>query len=297
MEMAGLAKMGVSHVSITPFGYGQRTALEIPERYSHSRFRSETLETMRRLTRQAHANGLKVTLKPHLWFSRGGQWRGQIRPQDEAAWWRFYSAYRDFLRPYLELARDERIALFCLGTELGGTTDNEKLWRRLIADARKTYSGQLTYAAHWNEEPWRIRFWDALDVIGVQGYFPLIDFEDRPATGEQLRAGWRPWMAKLRALSERENRPVLFTELGYQPRVGTAHRPWVWNMPTPFSAEAQVNAFDAFFAAADGQEWLQGAHIWKWFSYERRGRRSDFSPQGLPAEELLRGRFSRGSRP
>lgn len=305
-EMQRVKELGANWVSITPFGYGQQSAQQIPTRYRHSRFRSESLDTMRKLTRMAHAQGLAVMLKPHLWYARGGEWRGDIRPQDEAAWWRFYRGYGEFLRPYLRMAQEEKVELFCIGTELCSTTDNEELWRKLIADARKIYPGQLSYAAHWREELWCIRFWDALDLVGVQAYFPLVEFGDRRATQAQMRGGWEPWMQRLRELASKTKKSILFTELGYQPRVGTTHEPWLWNMPTPYSEAAQRDAFAAFFQAAAAElamsggsaeskrPWLLGVHIWKWFSYTRRPhRRVDFSPQGLPAELVLRQWFRR----
>jgi hypothetical protein len=46
-------------------------------------------------------------------------------------------------------------------------------WRRRIADVRRVYSGKLTYAVNWHREVEEVSFWDALDPIGVQGYFPL----------------------------------------------------------------------------------------------------------------------------
>ena len=44
--------------------------------------------------------------------------------------------------------------------------------RHLVAEVRAIYGGKLVYAANWDEID-RVRFWDALDYVGVQLYAPL----------------------------------------------------------------------------------------------------------------------------
>ena len=70
----------------------------------------------------------------------------------------------------------------------------------------------LTYAANWTDYR-QVPFWDALDVIGIQAYFPLT--EDPDYDEEDIRAGWAERMGELRAFGELHNRNILFTELGY----------------------------------------------------------------------------------
>jgi hypothetical protein len=50
----------------------------------------------------------------------------------------------------------------------------EKEWRRVIAAVRGVTSARLTYAANFDAYQ-RVAFWDALDAIGIQAYFPLTD--------------------------------------------------------------------------------------------------------------------------
>ncbi len=294
-ELRRLVRVGVTWISITPFGYGQREATRVPDGgYRPSRYRGESLGAMREHARLAHKLGLSVLLKPHLWFTRGGKWRGDIRFDSAEDWRAFYEAYRDFLLPYLRMAEKQKIEAFCLGTELPGTTSNEEMWRKLIRDARKIYKGKLGYGAHWWDESEKIRFWDALDWIGVQAYFPLVDQGEKEASKEQLLRGWKPWMDRLGRLAKISKRPILITELGYKPRVGTAHRPWEWNSKSAFSEKAQARAYEAFFEAVQKAPFIHGVHIWKWFTWRRR-RHQDFSPQGLEAEKVLRHWF-RGQR-
>ncbi|MFQ5503510.1 MAG: hypothetical protein ACE5F1_01790, partial [Planctomycetota bacterium] len=286
-ETRRVKALGAEWVSLTPFGYGQREPDRVPEGgYRLSRWHGESPADIRRSARLAHEHGLKVIVKPHLWFRVRGtsHWRGDIAFARDEDWTDWFEVYRAFLAPFLEIAAEERVEAFCLGTELKGTTGQTGRWLELIAEARKGYAGKLTYAAHWDHEFESIRFWRELDFIGVQGYFPLVDFDDRNPTAEELDRGWKPWMEKLEAVSVRAGRPVLFTELGYKPCLATTYRPWEWRS-RGFDSAAQADALEAFFRQAKRKRFIAGVHIWKWFT---RGRRRDFSPQGLAAEEVLR---------
>jgi hypothetical protein len=250
------------------------------------------------VVRAARAAGLKVMLKPHVWYSRGGDWVGSIAMRTAEDWEAWFHAYGTFLEPFVDLAREERVEIFCVGTELSGTTlGRPDLWSGMIGEIRKRYHGPLTYAANWDREFEEIAFWKDLDWVGVQGYFPLTDKEHPSA--EDLAAGWRRWVERMSTLTKRTGRKILFTEFGYKPVVGTASRPWEWRSHAPFSAEAQAKAYEAFFAAVSGREWFAGAYVWKWFAgYEGEGlrRRQDFSPQGLQAEAVM-SRWFLGARP
>ncbi len=105
-------------------------------------------------------------------------------------------------------------------------------WRQLIRQTRTIYQGQLTYAANFDQYQ-ALTFWDALDLIGVNAYFPL-----RPAvqTGlnEQrlastLEAGWLKVLDQLDVFRKENfllDRPVLFTELGYTRWENSTVAPW-----------------------------------------------------------------------
>jgi hypothetical protein len=62
---------------------------------------------------------------------------------------------------------------FALAPNCINTTEREDEWRALISNIRKVYSGKLIYAANFHEEYEHVKFWDALDYIGVQAYFSL----------------------------------------------------------------------------------------------------------------------------
>jgi hypothetical protein len=47
----------------------------------------------------------------------------------------------------------------------------------------------LTYAANWDKYD-QVSFWDELDFIGIQAYFPLTD-QTNPSA-EEIKKGWNP---------------------------------------------------------------------------------------------------------
>jgi hypothetical protein len=108
----------------------------------------------------------------------------------------------------------------------------ESNWRRLIEEVRQVYSGKVTYAANFDQVE-HVGFWDALDFIGVNAYFPLRDrLEPDAASGDmpgQFLERWREILARLDALRAElgeRSKPVLVTELGYTSRRGSTLQPW-----------------------------------------------------------------------
>ena len=77
--------------------------------------------------------------------------------------------------------------LFCIGNELRQMTRYETEWRDLIATVRRIYHGPITYGAHWESEFEKLPFWDAVDYIGLNNYFPLTRNGD--ASAEALQKG------------------------------------------------------------------------------------------------------------
>ena len=123
--------------------------------------------------RVAHELGLKILIKPHLaYWGSPFAWRGEIRFDDDAAWERFW---RDYTRWIATLAQQSRGAdAFAVGTELDATLDHADRWRTVIAEVRKRFDAPLTYASNWTDFE-RVTFWNELDAIGIQGYFPVAE--------------------------------------------------------------------------------------------------------------------------
>ncbi|MGB5369276.1 MAG: glycoside hydrolase, partial [Flavobacteriaceae bacterium] len=150
------------------------------------------------------------------------------------------------------------------------------------------YKGKLTYAANWDEFQ-RTSFWDDLDYIGIDAYFPLSD-EKLPSV-EQLRVGWQRWKPSIAALAKEQNKPILFTEFGYRSMDYTAKKPWLVDRDVDnVNLEAQVNATRAIMEEFWNEEWFAGGYVWKWFiEHQSAGGAKDnqFTPQNKPAEAVI----------
>lgn len=160
----------------------------------------------------------------------------EVEPRQlKAGWGKTYETLPRFL--------DERSAAqyrWARQVTFGGDIDSinarrralEQSWRRLIARLRGVYPGRLTYAANFDQYP-MVGFWDALDMIGINAYFPLRSGDETTEeTSDLLPVFQRSWSKVLSEIEELrrsrglESTPVLFTELGYTYRAGSTIHPW-----------------------------------------------------------------------
>src|SRR5688572_1708717 len=288
-SLRALAALGVSWVSLTPFGF-QRTEKDTEIRWSGTRI-AETDERVKGAAAQARASGMRVMLKPHLWL-RPPQWPGTVDPGSDAGWAAWFASYRPFILHYAALAESEGMDALCIGNELQRATLREAEWRALIAEIRGVYKGPLTYGAT-AEEVFGVRFWDALDFIGVSAYYPLVDA--RTPTRAAVAAGWVPVKAQLAALSARYKKKVVFTEIGYRSADAAAWRHWEITDEAAVNLPAQATAYEGFFDAVWDEPWMGGAYFWKWFSHVGHSgpRSNDFEFEGKPAEEVVRRHYGK----
>lgn len=284
-QLVRLKKLGANSVTLVPYGF-TRAPEETDVRWTGT---DETDDRVARTIREARRLGLATVLKPQLWTR--GRWTGEIAFTDRAAFRLWMASYRGFILHYARLAELERADLLVIGTELGGLTlpgpsglSGETEWRALIREVRKVYSGPLTYAANWGREFETLGFWDELDFLGVNFYYPLA------APGEQPRAG-SPRLKELgrmlEGMSRKHRKPVLFTEVGYAASAAAAAEPWK-EETAPLDPAMQARCYEVVFQSFYRERWLAGLYWWKWPS-PGRGSAEDpsFSPLGKPALQVL----------
>ena len=155
-----------------------------------------------------------MVLKPHV-DVLDGSFRGDIQPSDRAAW---FSSYGRFIGHYADIAAGSEASVFSVGTELKSLSGETEAWNAVIESVRSRFGGELTYAANW-DEVFQVQFWDRLDLIGVDAYFPLSQEGEVP-TAESLASAWQPNVDGLESLSEQWGMPVLLTEIGYPSQKG-----------------------------------------------------------------------------
>ncbi|WP_437398604.1 glycoside hydrolase family 113 [Flagellimonas lutimaris] len=244
----------------------------------------------------AHNRGLKVFLKPHIWLSsrENGKWRSDIFPKNESTWREWSSNYREHLLHFAKIAEENNVELLCIGTELSLLTIKKpNFWKQMITEVKSVYSGQLTYGANWDEEYDSITFWEDLDFIGIQAYFPLV--QKGNASLEAMEEGWKAPLKKMRSVSQMFGKPVIFTELGYKSTLDAASRPWRWitfydRLFTKASLKTQANAYRAFFNTIWKEEWFYGVHVWKWQTNNSSGifeKDHSFTIQDKPGQNII----------
>ena len=267
---------GVNWIAIMPFGFQRSEPAIRMGGY-------EDDPSLRAATLQAHALGMKVMLKPHVWARD----EAAMMAWSDAQWREWFVSYEAFITHYATLARDAKMDALCIGNELKHSTRFEAEWRRIIARVRSIYAGPITYGANFDEVE-RVAFWDALDWIGVSAYFPLVD---APVPSSKTLAGaWQPVMRRLSALSRKYDKPILFTEIGYRSAEGAAWRQWELPRDAAPSLEVQRVAYEAFFETVWPQPWLAGAYPWKWFSGPNRD--DPYEMEDKPAAEVIRGYYT-----
>ena len=228
-DFTPLVNNHVNWIVQTPFGWQEDYNTPHLLLTTEGFFWGESDEGLGVTTDLAQSLGIHTLLKPHIWLTNvsEGKWRTDIEMQSEQEWQQWFDDYRTFILHYARFAQAHNIEALCIGTELQTTAiQREADWRSLIAEIRQVYQGQLTYAANWHEAFESIQFWDALDFIGIQAYFPLAGY-DNP-TLDDLKAGWQSYIPSIEAVHERYQKPVLFTELGYRSEENGAIAPWEW---------------------------------------------------------------------
>lgn len=289
-----LLEVYADHAAVMPFGFIREIGSAEIIYDTDRQWFGETRQGAKQYIETLQGNGISVMLKPQLWIWRG-LFTGEMEMDSEAGWQALEDSYRAFILNYADLAEETGVALFCVGTELEEfVSARPQFWKDLIAEVRQHYSGKLTYAANWDEYG-RTPFWEDLDFIGIDAYFPLS--ESRDPSVEELRTGWKRWKEEIRTLSEGTARPVIFTEYGYRSMDFTAKKPWLVDRNQErVNLQAQANAKTALFEEFWAEPWFAGGFVWKWFIHHPvSGGAMDnrFTPQNKPAQQVIRTYYQR----
>jgi hypothetical protein len=292
--MAELARMGATWVSLTPYGRVWNLAPSGIDWTFEAPF-ADNRRAVLAAMRQAHAQGLRVLLVPHLWVE-SGQWRGEIDPGTEAGWRAWARAYRGFVLAWAEVAKEGGADMLSVGVELGSwlTSARASTFFPIIADVRKIYAGPLTYSANWDDVDDTLIL-RALDVIGINAFYPLAEKDG--ARFPELRQGGGRVADRVRRLSELWHKPVIFTELGYTTRTDPAVRPWEWPeklTSVTVDQSAQAEAYRGLLAPLLDEPSFLGFFVWRVYADPddvSQEAEWGFSPRGKAAELVVRDAF------
>ena len=287
-----LIKDNIEWVAVVPFMYQEteRTNQLNTSRITAQQWSRRDSSFIRQIN-TLHHKGIHVQLKPHVWMRDG--WRSNITLSTED-WNTWFTSYRTHMLRYARMAQEYDVELLCVGTELRTAIQQKpEAWMQLIKDIQTVYTGKLTYAANWDDPIEAVPFWDAMDYIGIQAYFPLT--EERSPELESIKKGWEQHMPKLEQAAQQYKRPILFTEIGYRSDDEATIKPWEWGsrfgtLSKKKSDITQQRAFEALFEQLWNKPWFAGCYVWQWHTSstaERMKTNIDFTPRFKPAENTL----------
>lgn len=292
-SMKGIVELGGKWVALIPYSIIREGQAEVE--YNHQgMWWGESLVGTSECIRIANKSGLKTMLKPHVWVIGQG-WPGKFDLSSEEQWLTWEETYRDYILEFAKLAERHNVDLFCIGTEFRiAVVKREKFWRKLIKEVREIYAGEITYASNWDNYE-NVKFWNELDYIGTDAYFPLS--KQKEPNLDELLSGWKKEGDKLKAFSEKWKKKIIFTEYGFRSI----------DFPSAFhnkdesklkpNMNNQMNAYQAFFQTIWAQDWFLGGFLWKWQFRENIGGKNDtdYTPQNKPTTKVIQKYYEKAS--
>lgn len=286
-----IENLGANAIGLIPFGFSYPTGEKV--HYNSDRqWWGERPEGITTLCDYANAYELQVMIKPQVWIP--GSWVGEFDLKTEEDFAKWQETYTEFILDFARIAQEKEAALFCVGTEykkLG--VKYPDYWRGLIKKVRAIYDGPLTYASNWDHYQ-NIPFWEDLDFIGVNAYFPLVNKATPSVT--ELKKAWKKPKEEMKAFAQKKGKSILFTEYGYMSCDYAAWKTWENEKKNPpVNLTAQANAYQAVFESFQDEDWWAGGFLWEWQSNsEEAGGPNDkhYSPQRKPAEKVIQAFFT-----
>jgi hypothetical protein len=294
-EYDAIKAVNAEWVAITPYGFCRTTEPKfIYAKPNDSLSRKwqwwgERPDGAAECIKMAHQKGLKVMLKPHVWvMGKENVYTGDLDYKSDEGWSKFEENYREYVLDFARIADSTQVEMYCIATEFHTfIAQRPSFWKQLIADVKQIYKGKLTYAENWDKYQ-DVSFWNEMDFVGIDAYFPLSE-KQNPSV-EELKTGWKKHIKDLDKYARKQQKPILFTEIGYQSTDFSTQKPWESYSKYPDNETLQANAFRAFFESTWNEKWLAGAMVWKWFPMMEKGKkaRDKYSPQNKPAEAVIR---------
>jgi len=255
-----LKKINAEWIAWVPYAFGKVQTGELLHGLAWQ-WQGETLDGTEKAIELAREKGLKVMLKPHVWLS-DHSFTGTLELSSEQ-WKVWQSGFTDYILAFAELAEQYNVELFCIGTEQYASIDHDgKYWEDLISKVRTVYKGKITYAANWDTFQ-KCPFWNQLDYIGVDAYFPLS--EAASPSLRELQTHWKKWKRKFYQLHRKNGIPLFLTEFGYRTTEFATKEPWVSVTDEKYCEQCQADALKALFETFWSEDWFAGAFLWKWF--------------------------------
>ncbi len=238
----------------------------------------------------------------------------------------FWQTYNEQAVHFAEIAEQEGVGLYSLGTETDRLFRTQSGWvgsgdfadeiARMIQSVRKVYGGPITYDSYiytltHSDFFGTENFWEdtGLDVIGISAYFPLVD--KKPASVmsvEEYELVWESLFERYLVPLKNKNpeKTILFTEFGYTDSLISSYTPnaeegtrRIFNDSNrnglDDGQEVQANIYKALFNVMDSHPGvLTGAFLWNnmmasdqmW--NENYGKERGFDIRGKLSEDVVK---------
>ena len=261
-------KTNANWVSLSPIiGIQDKSEQYPPFRYVFPV--SAEVEKMKVIIPKMSNSGLhNIMLKPLtvFWLVNGSGFWGDFYVDTEEEWLEIESTYTELFYELAKLSEEfPEVKLLSIGNELKEFTKRRpQFFKTLIAKIKTDFPNlKLTYAANWDEYQ-SVSFWEDLDYIGVNPYFPLSDKKE-PLLDE-IKQALVPIENNLYTLSCTYNKPILFTEYGFRSSDYGLWESWrkEFYYDKAVNFDIQNNAYTAFYDAFWEEDWVAGGFFWEW---------------------------------
>ena len=298
LRIQDIRDLGASWIAIIPQSLVDRETLKIEDDDQKYCWSQRNLGAIASIL-EAKKLGFRVLLKPHIVLDKTqgvedrikkATWRGEIECSTSTDWRILERNYSEYILEYARIANSMEVEMFCIGTELKKfATKRNAYWKQLISEVRSVYSGAICYSANWDEYS-DIQFWNDVDYIGMNSYFPIS--EERIPEVNGIISSWKKILEKIKKFAEQENKKVLITEMGYRNVLYAGREPWLHNKGLDRRCDqAQVNLYKAFLNSIKTQKWIIGFFQWEWNHIPYEPDNTDFSIQNKPAYSVLKNHF------
>lgn len=277
-------EMNANAITLMPYAYSEEGNSEL-RTSAQWQWDGESYNGIDSCIKASLEMGITPIVKPHVWI-RGAMFTGNMTFSSDTAWRNWFEAYQNYILSFAKLSQQHELPVFCLANEMHSLWVEHPDWfLELIDSCRANFSGKLVYGANWDEYH-KFPFWNKLDYIGVNGYFPLENKEKAPAK-------WKAIFEEINHLADSLNKSVLFTEIGYRSIENPFKTPWESYTEEASNYQAQADAWNIFLEEVKLQPTVAGVFVWKWFPRFKGDRgKTSFSPQFKLAESAIREQFS-----
>ena len=283
-----LKKYGYNAIQLNTFAY-QRSMAQIRLFWDDPTLTEKHLADEIKLVQ---AEGLKVMLKPHIWLTENWKpsvWRSQIDYDSKDKVKKWFQEYSIFIKNQVEIAIQNEVEFFVVGTELVKLTQYEEHWRELIQNIRKWgYEGKLTYSCEaWNAK--NIDFWDGLDFIGLNFYY---SYKKKPVKTQEVIEFYSAKLLEHIRHAQKFDLPIMLTEVGFPSHQYAIEKPALWRSDSLNKDNLmQRKAYEILRKSMEKISYPYGIWIWKYVttlnSYESKSHATGFILENKPAEKEI----------